>query len=192
MRRSSNLEALGFADIPLPEGKAVPETTTAQNNVETILRLENEAETDWSIAARVSETIGRFAGTISFVIVQSCLVGLWLAINIGGRAFDPRPFPLLSLVLAVECVMLAAFILIRQNRMSLRADRRTHLALQINLLSEQEATKIIQILERMSRQMGIESDVTDSKTRDLATDTSIEGIVRDLRQTLSEETAVKA
>ena len=37
----------------------------------------------------------------------------------------------------------------------------------------------------MRKQMGIESDVTDSKARDLAADPSIEGIIRALRQTLS-------
>ena len=165
--------------------------TTAQTNVETILRLEDEAEADQSIAARASETIGRFAGTITFVLVQLCLVGLWLGINLGSRAFDPFPFSLLSVVLSFECVMLTAFILIRQNRMSLRADQRTHLALQINLLSEQEATKIIQMLERMSRQMGIESAVTDSETRELGTDTSIDSIVRNLREPLIEQAAAK-
>ena len=170
----------------------MPQATTARTNVETILRLEDEGETDRSIAARMSETVGHFAGTISFVLVQLCLVGLWLVINRGSWAFDPFPFSLLSVVLSFECVMLTAFILIRQNRMSLRADRRAHLALQINLLSEQEATKIIQMLERMSRQMGIEAAVTDSETRELGTDTSIDSIVRDLHETLGNGTTPKA
>lgn len=168
------------------------QTTTAQTNIETILRLETEAENDRSIAERASEMIGRFAGTLSFVLAQLCLVGLWLAVNLGSNAFDPFPFSLLSAVLSFECVMLTAFILIRQNRMGLRADRRTHLALQINLLAEQEATKIIQMLERMSRQMGMEAAVTDSETKHLAADTSIDGIVRDLRDTLTGETPPKA
>ena len=75
--------------------------------------------------------------------------------------------------------------------MSLRADRRNHLALQINLLSEQEATKIIQMLGRMSKQMGIEGEVTDSETRELAADTSIDGIARDLQKTMDEDKSAK-
>jgi uncharacterized membrane protein len=170
----------------------VPQTTTAQTNIETITRLEDEAETDRSIAERTSETIGRFAGTMSFVLIQLCFVGLWIGINLGSSAFDPFPFSLLSVVLSFECVMLTAFILIRQNRMNLQAHRRSHLALQINLLSEQEATKIIQMLERMSRQMGIEAAVTDSETKELAANTSIDGIARDLRESLGAETKPKA
>ena len=81
--------------------------------------------------------------------------------------------------------MLTAFVLIRQNRMSFRADRRNHLGLQINLLAEKEITTIIQMLGRMSQQMGIEAEVTDSETRELAEDTSIETIARDLRDNLN-------
>jgi uncharacterized membrane protein len=81
--------------------------------------------------------------------------------------------------------MLTAFVLIRQNRMSLRADRRNHLGLQINLLAEKEITTIIQMLGRMSRQMGIEAEVTDSETREFAEDTSVETIARDLQDNLN-------
>ena len=65
-------------DSPQPGENTVPQATTARINVETILRLEDEGETDRSIAARMSETVGHFAGTISFVLVQLCLIGLWV------------------------------------------------------------------------------------------------------------------
>ena len=163
------------------------QTATAQTNIATITRLEEEAESDRSFAERTSEMIGRFAGTISFALFQLVFVGLWIGINLRRGAFDPFPFSFLSAVLSFEAVMLTAFILIRQTRMSLRADRRNHLALQINLLAEQEATKIIQMLARMSGQMGIEGAVTDSETRALGTNTSIDGIARDLRESLDEQ-----
>jgi uncharacterized membrane protein len=165
----------------------VAHPSTSQINIETIIRLEEEAEKDRTTAERVSETIGHFAGTITFVIVQVGFVAVWIAINLRSGGFDPYPFPFLGGLLAFEAVTLTAFVLIRQNRISMRADRRNHLALQINLLSEQEATKIIQMLERMSQQMGIEDHVTDSETRELAADTSIDGIARDLQDTMDEE-----
>jgi uncharacterized membrane protein len=51
------------------------------------------------------------------------------------------------MVLALEAVLLTAFVLIRQNWMSLKADQRSYLDLQINLLAEREATKVIQLLQ---------------------------------------------
>jgi uncharacterized membrane protein len=164
----------------------VPQTSTSQMNIATIIRLEEEAEKDRTTAERVSETIGRFAGTLSFVIVQVGFVAVWIAANLHEGALDPFPFVFLAGMLAFEAVTLTAFVLIRQNRMSLRADRRNHLALQINLLAEQEATKIIQMLGRMSKQLGIEGEVTDSETRELAADTSIDDIARDLQHTMNE------
>jgi uncharacterized membrane protein len=145
-----------------------------------------ESSTDpFSTGFRTDRTI---AGTIGFVGFQLALVWLWVLINTGAfrsiPAFDPYPFVFLATVLAFEGVLLTAFVLIRQNRMSARADRRNHLQLQINLLSEQEVTKVIQMLERMSRQMGIEGEVTDRETKELAADTAIEGIADELRNHL--------
>jgi uncharacterized membrane protein len=163
----------------------------SENTIETIIRLEEEGENDRPAVERLSEVIGRFAGTIPFVVCQILAVSLWVALNsrqIGAvSTFDPFPFPLLSCVLSAECVLLTAFVLIRQNRMSLRADRRNHLGLQITLLSEKEVTKVIQMLERMSRQMGIERQVTDAESKQLAEDTSIENIARELRENLDAE-----
>jgi uncharacterized membrane protein len=71
--------------------------------------------------------------------------------------------------------------------MSLRADRRSHLDLQINLLAEKEVTKVIQLLQAVSRHMGIEHHVSDSETRELAKDTAVEGLARDLRKNLEQD-----
>ena len=101
--------------------------------------------------------------------------------------FDPYPFVFLATLRARESVMLTACVLIRQNRMSFRADRRAHLDLQIALLSEQEITKLIQMLDRISNQMGIADSVTDPVTRELAKDTAIEEIAEDLGDQLRDD-----
>ena len=49
-----------------------------------------------------------------------------------------------------------------------RAERRSHLDLQISLLAEKEATKVLQLLQRMSRQMSIEEIVSDREARELS------------------------
>jgi uncharacterized membrane protein len=91
------------------------------------------------------------------------------------------------MVLALEVVLLTAFVLIRQNRMSLKADRRGHLDLQINLLAEKEATKVIQLLQRISRHMGIEEHVTDKESRELGKDTEVADLARDIQKNLNQE-----
>jgi uncharacterized membrane protein len=85
---------------------------------------------------------------------------LWVSINTGALkgwpAFDPYPFSLLAIVLSLEGVLLTAFVLISQKRMSQRADQRSHLDLQINLLAEKAVTKVIQLLQGLSRHMGMD------------------------------------
>jgi uncharacterized membrane protein len=104
----------------------------------------------------------------------------------GAGHFDPYPFSLLSVVLSLEAVLLTSFVLIRQNRMSKRADQRSHLDLQINLLSEKEVTKVLQILQRITLHLGIDEAV-DDETRELAKETEVDSLGRDLRTTLKQE-----
>jgi uncharacterized membrane protein len=70
------------------------------------------------------------------------------------RPFDPYPFSLLGVIVAVEAVILSSFILMRQNRMMHRGERRDHLNLQVDLLAEKEMTKVLQDGTRNLRTYG--------------------------------------
>lgn len=176
------------------KGLALPQNTSKvhQTNIDTIVRLEAEQEDRLSGTDRISEAIGKFAGTNTFVLVQIAWVTAYIVINIGLLealpTFDPFPFAFLATILALEAVLLTAFVLKRQNRMSLRADQRGHLDLQINLLAEKEATKVIQLLQRLSRHLGIEEQVTDGEARELGKDTEVEDLARDLHENLKGDT----
>jgi uncharacterized membrane protein len=80
--------------------------------------------------------------------------------------------------------LLSTFVLIKQNRMSARADERNHLGLQVSLLSEQEVTKVIQMLEGISAHLGIEREVVDSETKELGQNTAVGDLARQLRDKL--------
>ena len=57
---------------------------------------------------------------------------------------------------------MSTFILISQNLASRLAERRNHLDLQINLLSEQENTQMIALLEAIAEKVGADtSNVTN-------------------------------
>ena len=70
--------------------------------------------------------------------------------------FDPYPFSFLTLIVSLEAIFLSLFVLISQSRMSREADRRAHLDLQVNLLAEQENTKALEMLHRISQHLGLE------------------------------------
>jgi uncharacterized membrane protein len=164
--------------------KARPSRQTTEKNIESILKLEEKDEQELSAFHRVSHAVGWFVGTIYFVLFQCVFVLSWIALNtsvIGNdNAFDPPPFPLLSTVLALEAVLLTSFVLIRQNAIDLRSERRNHLDLQINLLAEKEATSILKILREIADHLEIDVSA-DAEHEELAKDTAVESIARDLR-----------
>lgn len=63
---------------------------------------------------------------------------------------------------------MAAFVLMKQNRMSKIADRRAHLDLQINLMTERETTKIIGMLLEIGKRLDIQHKVLDEESRQLS------------------------
>jgi len=160
------------------------QSSTTAKNIESILRLEQEDDGRLPAISRVSHAVGWFAGTIYFVILQCGIVGLWVGWNSkmagNGTPFDPYPFPLLSTLMSLEAVLLTSFVLIRQNAMDHRSERRNHLDLQINLLAEREATSILNILREIAEQLKV--DVAhDPEREELAKDTPVETIARELR-----------
>jgi len=131
-----------------------------QRNIETILQLEEAAKENRSLADRVADGISGFCGTMPFLWIHLIWFGGWIILNLlpGIKHFDPFPFQFLTLVVSLEAIFLSTFILISQNRESRLTDRRNHLNLQIDLLSEQENTKMLKMIEKISNKLGIEDD----------------------------------
>jgi uncharacterized membrane protein len=78
-----------------------------------------------------AETIARFFGTARYLLLQTLIVIVWIAINAvwginyahhknGSKPFDPYPFILLNLAFSTQAAYAAPLILLAQNR---QADR---------------------------------------------------------------------
>lgn len=107
----------------------------------------------------------------------------WLTLNSwpGIAHFDPYPFTFLTLIVSLEAIFLSAFILISQNYELRISDRRNQLDLQINLLTEQENTKMLQLLERIAEKVGV--DVKDDPALHLLDqDTRPEKLIAQIEQ----------
>jgi len=60
------------------------------------------------------------------------------------------------MIVSLEAIFLATFVLISQNRQALEADRRTKIDLQLNVISEQEVTTILRVLDLISTHLGVD------------------------------------
>src|SRR5690349_1612705 len=118
--------------------------TPEQQNIQTIIGLERESRGSRSRLERVADFITSIASSPAFLVGHLIWFGLWIGANSTRNApFDPYPFRLLTLAVSLEAIVLTAFVLMAQSRMTQLADRRAHLDLQINVLAEQELTAIL-------------------------------------------------
>jgi uncharacterized membrane protein len=154
------------------------------SHIDSIVKQEEEALEQRSTSERFADAVGIFAGSLLFVLIHLLLLIIWIAVNsrsvVSMKPFDPYPFSLLGVVVAVEAVILSSFILMRQNRMMRRGERRDHLNLQVDLLSEKEITKLLQMVRAICGKMGLENIMADKEIRELTQNTSIESLSKTL------------
>ena len=67
-----------------------------------------------------------------------------------------------------NALLLTVAVLIRQNRMAQLAEHRSHLDLQINLLTEQKVTKILQLVDELRRKLPATRGPPDAEVSDMA------------------------
>ena len=175
----------------MPKQPENPIPSYIHENIDAIIEAEQAVQRSRSLSEVVFEWVGGFIGTLSFVVAQVLGVVLWVAINAGLapplRPFDPFPFPILSLILTLEALLVAAFVLMKQNRMSKIADRRTHLDLQINLMTERETTKIIGMLLEIGKRLDIQHKVLDEESRQLSRLLAIETLIDTMHSKFPDE-----
>jgi uncharacterized membrane protein len=70
---------------------------------------------------RIADLVTATVGSWRFIIIQSCLLAIWIILNITAWIlhWDPYPFILLNLALSFQAAYATPFILMSQNRQSI-------------------------------------------------------------------------
>ena len=153
-----------------------------EQNIHTVIHSRHVAAGQRTTEERLADAITAFSGRTYFVYFHIVWFGIWIALNLGDfgiKPFDPYPFGLLTMIVSLEAIFLATFVLISQNRLSAEADRRADLDLQIGLLTEYELTRVLKMLDAIQDQMGIEND-TDTELLDLEKDVHPEDVLDEM------------
>jgi uncharacterized membrane protein len=141
------------------------DASPARQNIQAIAQLDDAALHEQSTSDRISAAISRFVGSLSFVAAHVIWFAGWAVWNLGLipglQPFDPYPFGLLTMLVSMEGVLVATFVLITQNWMNRMAERRAHLDLQVNILAEQEMTLMLRMLRAISQKVGVEAEPTE-------------------------------
>jgi len=175
--------------VPDHSSPASAEELTARN-VALIAEIDAAEHARRTVTDRVVDAITGFCGRMLFVYVHLVWFAIWIGLNVTRIAhFDPYPFNLLSTIATLEAIFLATFILIGQNRQSRIVERRGHLDLQINLLSEQENTRMLSMLSAIQNHLGIDNQHRDSEA--LLEDTQPKTMLRQIEELIEGEVAVE-
>src|ERR1700730_13971623 len=161
-----------------------------QPHIDSIARQEEDFLEQRTLSERAGDRVAGFAGSIFFVMIHGVLLCSWIVVNSGVvhwiQPFDPYPFSLLAMIVAVEPLVLSSFILMRQNRTTKRAERRDHLNLQVDLISEKEITKLLQMVRAICVHMGLKQIADDKELKDFTQATSVETLAERIDNTLPE------
>lgn len=162
-----------------------------QEHIGTIAKHEQEFLARRSPAERLGDLSAAVVGNLGFVVAHIVLFVSWILVNTLHLAriphFDPMPFSLLGTVVAMEAILLASLILMRQSRLARRADEREHLVLQILLLTEKEVTAVISMNQQIAKKVGLLDMENSQAIEQLSQDTSIDEVAQDIQRSLSSE-----
>ena len=148
-----------YGPDPPVDSNSVDELTN--RNLRMILEQERSAKSAHSHGERLAARIAAFCGSMPFIWIHVAFFAAWIVFNTSswaGSMRDPFPFFFLSFVVSLEAIFLSAFILISQNQEKRLTEQRSHLDLQINLLTEQENTHMLKMLRSIAVKVGADFD----------------------------------
>jgi len=146
-------------------------TRVADENIRAVARLQERAGRQRSRVERLGDAVSAMAAREGTVAFHVAWFAAWILLNTGHlgsiQPFDPFPFTLLTTIVSLEAIFLTLFVLASQNRLTHEADRRAHLDLQVNLLSEQEMTMVLRMLGELCQHFELQTTMSSPKYQEL-------------------------
>ena len=147
----SNLDSMEFDSPTKTEIESLPEPV--QRNIATIIQLETEHGQKIPLHHQILERVAASFAHPKFLYGQIIFFSAWwLCSYLSSHGILPKDLVKFSLRedgLSVASLLISTGVLVYQNRQEKIAEERSHLTLQINLLTEQKIVKIITLLEEL-------------------------------------------
>jgi uncharacterized membrane protein len=145
-------------------------------NIDSVLEVQKRELEQRPPPHRFIDRVSRIIGRPMYLVGLFGFAGIWIATNqfapqFGFIAFDALPFPLLDGILSLAALVSTTVILIAQHRQTRIEQQHMHIALQVNLLTEQKVAKIINLLEELRRDLPMVKDRYDPQAASLAKET---------------------
>jgi uncharacterized membrane protein len=175
---------IGAGPLPFRRLRNPRLAPVVERNINTIVELREEVHRNRCFQERLADAITAWSGSMLFVYVHVVWFGAWILINLHLTpmpAFDPYPFGLLTMIVSLEAIFLATFVLISQNRQATVDAQRNDLDLQVDLLAEYELTRVLALVDAIADHLGLDVG-KDPELDDLKQDTVPEALVQEMQQ----------
>jgi CRP/FNR family cyclic AMP-dependent transcriptional regulator len=115
-----------------------------------------EIEIHSTFLQRIADWLAWFSGSMPFLISHTVWFVVWVTLNtvfLGDRAFDPFPFGLLTMIVSLEAIFLACFVLISQNRQAEKDKVQADIEYEVNIKAELEVAHLHEKTDRIYENM---------------------------------------
>ena len=174
--------------------KASPLPGHINATIAAIAHLHEEHHRRATSFQRFTENLTAVAGRPKFIAWLTFGIAIWVAANIcmmiaGHKPFDPPPFAWLEGAASLGALYVTLLILSTQRREDELASQREQLTLQLAILSDQKAAKIIDLLEELRRDHPEIHDRVDHDAREMSTPADPRAVSGAIKE--SQEEAIK-
>lgn len=140
----------------------------------------------WSV--RLADDLTSVFGSFLFLTLNILFFVVWILANTGNLSgvtpFDKFPFPLMTTIVSLEAIVLTLIVLMSQNRQSFISNLRQEIDMQVNIASEREITKILQVLVKIAEKQGIK--LSDKDITEMLKEIEVSYIERKLEEQLTD------
>ncbi|THD79413.1 MAG: DUF1003 domain-containing protein [Phenylobacterium sp.] len=177
------------SDLPEGEGPSLP--AHIEETLQAITRLHIDHRRGATGLQETVERLTRYFSRPRAAGLLAAMVAIWILTNLAlrftGRVpLDPPPFSFLQGAATVGALFMAVFILITQRREDQLSELREQLTLELAMLSEQKAAKIIELLEELRRDLPNVRDRADHQADVLSRPADPEAVFEALKETQQE------
>jgi len=156
-------------EIPRPDPSPAAALDPITHNIESIAAFYESEQQKVGAVQRVVENLSSVVGQPAFLGGTLLVVLLWIIANVaalymGVASFDPAPFFWLQGIVSLLALLTTMVVLVRQERLAKLEALRLHLDLQVNLLTEQKTTKLIDLMEELRRDLPMVKNRRDAES----------------------------
>lgn len=121
----------------------------------TVTRNANDVNAEQrTLASVIVDAICNWSGSLQAVAVQTVIFAIYMLINArffhSVKPWDPYPYNLLSLIVGLDCIFLALFVLASQNRQQARDKVRSDIEFETSVNTELKIAYLHEKIDRLS------------------------------------------